>query len=73
MSRHGPENERKRCNERRHESADPDRPSEKQFFDVGFSDPQGAEGRRFGLSKENKDGVEFVLMRYEAEDGDCEW
>ena len=63
VSRHGPEEECQGGDARSDEHADPDRTSEKEFLDVGFAYAQRAEGRRLGLSEEDKNGIKLVLMR----------
>lgn len=53
-----------------HERGYPYRSSEKQLFDVRLSNAECAERCCFGLSEEDKDGIEFVLVGNEEKDCD---
>ena len=58
----GPEKEGECSNAKGHEYRHPNGTTKKQLLDVWFTNAQGAERRRFTLSKEDENGVEFVLM-----------
>ena len=73
MSWDCPEKQRQRRNKEDDQESDPDSTAHQKFADVRFSDAHCPEGGCFGLLKECEDGVEFVLVRYEAKDCDGEW
>lgn len=57
---------------RSNENGDPDGTADQQLLDVRLSNPQRSKRRRFGLSKENQNRVELVLVGDQAKDGNGE-
>lgn len=72
VSRHSPEQKGQRCCEYSDEDRYPDCTSKQQLLDVGLAHGKCAERRGFRLVEEDEDGIKFVLMRNEKEDGESE-
>jgi hypothetical protein len=59
----GPEKEGECCNAKCHKYRHPNGATEKQLFDVWFTNTQGPERCCFTLAQKNEDGIQLVLVR----------
>lgn len=62
MARYGPEGESEGNDANSDQKGHPDSPSNQETLYVRLADTQSSEGCGFGLTEEDKDGIEFILM-----------
>ena len=73
MAGYGPEQKRQGCDNSPNEGRYPYGSSQEKFSHIGLLYGECSEWGGFGLAEEDKNRIEFVLVRNKEKDGKCEW